>query len=93
MDALNDYIILLKDKNDLITKSGIILPDFGSNPNEVAPPYSGVVLSVGWNVSHKYRIGDKLLFNELCQPYLMDTEDGVVVIIRECDVVGTLKKD
>lgn len=96
MDALNDYIIIVKDKNDFVSKSGIYVPDFASRSLEVGEPYTGVVCSVGKFVSNKYNVGDRLLFSDVCEPYvLFDSDnDKTILFIKESDIVAKiLKKD
>ena len=60
MKALNDYLILKKDGRERVTESGIILPDFGSENDNLGKPYTGVIQSKGWDVSDKYGVGDRV---------------------------------
>lgn len=95
MDALNDYIIIVKDKNDFVTKSGIYVPDFAARSLEVGEPYTGVICSIGELVSNKYRIGDRVLFSDVCNPYgVFDSDnDETLLFIRECDIVAVLNEN
>lgn len=93
MKALNDYLILKKDGRERVTESGIILPDFGSENDNLGKPYTGVIQSKGWDVSDKYGVGDRVIYSDMCNPqgyYDTDT-DEVYLVIKEKDIVGILE--
>lgn len=92
MEALNDYIIIVKDKNDFVTKSGIYVPDFAARSLEIGEPYTGVICSIGELVSNKYNIGNRVLFSDVCTPYcVFDSDnDETILFIKEVDVVALL---
>lgn len=92
MEALNDYIIIVKDKNDFVTKSGIYVPDFAARSLEIGEPYTGVICSIGELVSNKYTIGNRVLFSDVCDPYcVFDSDnDETILFIKEVDVVALL---
>lgn len=92
MEALNDYIIIVKDKNDFVTKSGIYVPDFAARSLEIGEPYTGVICSIGELVSNKYNIGNRVLFSDVCNPYcVFDSDnDETILFIKEVDVVALL---
>lgn len=92
MKAANDYLILDKDGSERVTESGIILPDFGQDPNKLGRPYTGVILSKGWSVSDKYKVGDRVVYDDMCGPQgFYDTENNkVYIVIREKDIAGII---
>lgn len=92
MEALNDYIIIVKDKNDFVTKSGIYVPDFAARSLEIGEPYTGVICSIGELVSNKYNIGNRVLFSDVSNPYcVFDSDnDETILFIKEDDVVALL---
>ena len=89
MTAVNVYIILKKDRLDK-TASGIYLPQNKYDSNDVGAPYSGIVLSVGDEVS-LVKENDHVVFSDICQPLVMFDHEDMVIILKECDIIGILE--
>ncbi len=87
--AVNVYIILKKDRYDR-TASGIYLPPKKLGQTETGEPYSGIVLSVGDEVS-LVKEKDHVVFCDTCQPLMMFDHEDTIIILRECDIIGILE--
>lgn len=88
MEALNDYLIVRKDTPGRVTKSGIFIPDFESSPG--GAPYTGVVVSVGACVKGGYSEGDRVVYNDVCDPYAVERDGEVLLAVRETDVAAVI---
>lgn len=90
MEAVNDYIIVRKDSDELV-RGGIILPSFDKRDEVIGFPFSGVVESVGDMVS-VVKVGDHVVFDDLCSPWIIDDEDDNkrLLIMKDCDIIGIL---
>lgn len=88
MEALNNYIVVRKDGAEKSASSLIILPP----SDATAPPFTGVIESVGSEVRGDYKVGDRIAYCDLCSPYILDDEKGTVLIITEDDIVAKLNE-
>lgn len=83
--AVNDVIILLKDKGE---QSPLILPEQQpQNPYEIPAPYTGVIDSVG--VENEWKKGDHIAFCDIGGVY-MKVEDAEYVVITPDMIIGKL---
>ena len=84
--AVNDVIILIKDKDE--HNSPLILPDQQPmNPYEIPEPYTGVIDSVG--VENGWKKGDRIAFSDIGGVY-MKVEDVEYVVITPEMIIGKL---
>ena len=92
MEALNRYIIIRQDEVANVTPSGLILPPYQNNPSNgvVGAPYTGVVTSVGSEAKGGWKVGDRVVFSDMCNPYIMDDGNGVVLVVLDDDIVAKL---
>lgn len=90
MEAVNNYIIVRKD-SDALMKGGIILPSFRERNGEIGFPFSGVVESVGDEVDD-IKVGDHIVFDDLCAPWVIDDADNksLILIMKDTDIIGIL---
>lgn len=91
MIAVNDYIIIRKDRPER-SKSGILLPFEDLSGNNIGAPYTGVVKSVGDLVT-LVKENDRILFDDLSQPWAILDKEDLILILRECDVIGILENN
>ena len=76
------------------TPSGLILPPCSaSGDGAVGAPFTGVVTSVGSEVSEKFKVGDRIVFSDMSAPYVIDGEDGTVLVLADSDIVAILKEE
>lgn len=89
MTAVNDYIIIRKD-NPVQKRGNIYLP-FEQNvtKNGIGEPYTGTVESVGDMVT-MVKNRDKVVFDDLCQPWLVEDKGDLILIIKEKDIIAVL---
>ena len=86
LQAVNDVIILIKDKDE--HNSPLILPDQQpQNPYEIPEPYTGVIDSVG--VENGWKKGDRIAFSDIGGVY-MKVEDVEYVVITPEMIIGKL---
>ena len=86
LQAVNDVIILIKDKDE--HNSPLILPDQQpQNPYEIPEPYTGVIDSVG--VENGWKKGDRIAFSDIGGIY-MKVEDVEYVVITPEMIIGKL---
>lgn len=84
--AVNDVIILVKDKNE--NNSPLILPGQQSqNMFEIPEPYTGVIDSVG--LENEWKKGDHIAFADIGGIY-MKVEDTEYVVITPDMIIGKL---
>lgn len=84
--AVNDTIILVKDKNE--NNSPLILPGQQSqNMFEIPEPYTGVIDSVG--LENEWKKGDHIAFADMGGIY-MKVEDTEYVVITPDMIIGKL---
>lgn len=90
MEAVNNYIIVKKDSDELV-RGGIILPSFNKQDGVVGFPFSGIVESVGDMVSD-IKVGDHVVFDDLCTPWIFEDIDEKkrVLIMKDSDIIGIL---
>lgn len=90
MIAVNNYIIVRKD-SDALMKGGILLPSFRERNGEIGFPFSGVVESVGEKVSGVCT-GDRIVFDDLCSPWIIDDADNgsLILIMKDTDIICIL---
>lgn len=91
MIAVNDYIIIRKDHPER-SKNGILLPFEDLSDNTVGAPYTGVVESVGDLVT-LVKENDRILFDDLSQPWVVVDKEDLILILKECDVIGILENN
>lgn len=93
MIAVNDYVIIEKDRPEKM-RGGLLLPVTDVSGNNIGAPYTGVVNSVGDSVS-LVKENDRILFNDMCQPWIIldNDNDSVILIMKETDIIGILKND
>lgn len=85
--AVNDTIILLKDKNE--SNSPLILPEVKpQNMFEIPEPYTGMIDSVG--MENEWKKGDRIAFCEMGGVYLK-VDDREYVVITPDMIIGKLK--
>ena len=78
--AVNDVIILIKDKDE--HNSPLILPEQKPmNPYEIAEPYTGVIDSVG--KENEWKRGDRIALSDIGGVYMKVEDVEYVVITRE----------
>lgn len=83
--AVNDVIILLKDKGE---QSPLILPNQQpQNMYEIPEPYTGVIDSVG--MENEWKKGDHIAFCDMGGVY-MKVDDKEYVVITPEMVIGRL---
>ena len=83
--AVNDVIILLKDKGE---PSPLILPNQQpQSPYEIPEPYTGVIDSVG--MENVWKKGDHIAFCDMGGVY-MKVEDREYVVITPDMIIGKL---
>ena len=86
LQAVNDVIILIKDKDE--HNSPLILPDQQpQNPYEIPEPYTGVIDSVG--KENEWKEGDRIAFSDIGGIY-MKVEDVEYVVITPEMIIGKL---
>ena len=84
--AVNDVIILLKDKE--INDSPIIRPEIQSkNMYEIPEPYTGVIDSVG--MENEWKKGDRIAFCDIGGIYVK-VDDREYVVITPDMIIGKL---
>ena len=84
--AVNDTVILVKDKNE--NNSPLILPGQQSqNMFEIPEPYTGVIDSVG--LENEWKKGDHIAFADMGGIY-MKVEDTEYVVITPDMIIGKL---
>lgn len=84
--AVNDVIILIKDKN--VNDSPLILPEKESqNVYEIPEPYTGVIDSVG--KENEWKKGDHIAFCDMGGLY-MKVDDKEYVVITPDMIIGKL---
>lgn len=90
MEAVNDYIIVRKDSDELV-RGGIIMPSFNKQEDVIGFPFSGIVESVGDKVSD-IKVGDHVVFSDLCSPWILDDEEEKkrLLIMKDRDIIGIL---
>tara|TARA_R100000655_G_scaffold51816_1_gene89577 strand:- start:1524 stop:1829 length:306 start_codon:yes stop_codon:yes gene_type:complete len=90
LKAVNERIFLIKDK---IEKSGNILLPFGGKDGHNAPPYTGVIFSVGPDVEDPdYQPGVRILFHDLAG-FTIELDGQKIYSIRERDVAAIIEKN
>jgi len=90
MIAVNEYIIVRKDRPET-NYHGIILPyvsDFKNN--EIGAPFTGKVESVGDMVT-LVKENDHIVFYDLSRPWIISDKDDLILIMKESDVIGILE--
>lgn len=86
LQAVNDVIVLLKDKSS--NDSPLILTEMKpQNMYEVPEPYTGIIDSVG--MENEWKKGDKIAFCEMGAVYIKIDDREYVVITPEM-VIGKL---
>lgn len=89
MIAVNNYIIVRKDHPET-EHNGIILPYTADvKKNEVGAPFTGVVESVGEQVtlvSEK----DRIAFNDMAGFWMLWDDRDLLLIMKEKDVIGII---
>ena len=89
MIAVNNYIIVRKDHPET-EHNGIILPYTSDvKKNEVGAPFTGVVESVGEQVtlvSEK----DRIAFNDMAGFWMLWDDRDLLLIMKEKDVIGII---
>ena len=89
MIAVNNYIIVRKDHPET-EHNGIILPYMSDiKKNEVGAPFTGVVESVGEQVtivSEK----DRIAFNDMAGFWMLWDDRDLLLIMKEKDVIGII---
>lgn len=88
MIAVNDYIILKKDRAT-ITSNNILLLNNDVNSKDIGEPYTGTVLSVGDNVTIVNE-NDRVIFDDLSNPYILFDKDDILLILKESNIIGIL---
>lgn len=91
MIAVNDYIIIRKDHPREIS-NGIILPFEKLETNGIGEPYTGVVESVGDMVG-LVKKNDRVVFNDLCQPWIIEDGRDMIIVIKESDIISILEDE
>lgn len=91
MIAVNDYIIVRKDRPQR-SSCGLILPFDDTDGNNIGGPYTGIVESVG-DLVVNVKEHNRILFNDLCQPWVLFDEDDLILIMRESDIIGILEDE
>lgn len=85
--AVNDTIILLKDKNE--SNFPLILPEVKpQNMFEIPEPYTGTIDSVG--MENEWKKGDRIAFCEMGGVYLK-VDDREYVVITPDMIIGKLE--
>lgn len=84
-EAVNNALILKKDKELEIDNTTI---DTNKDMRQIPPPYTGVVDSVG-DENCEYKIGDRVVFEELGGVLLTTDVEEYIVITPEM-VIGVL---
>ena len=82
IEAVNNVLILKKDMDDEFDKSDI------KDMRQIPPPYTGVIDSVGYK-DCEYKIGDRVVFEEIGGVLLRTEMEDYVVITPEM-VIGVL---
>ena len=83
-EAVNNVIIVIKDKSDDFGDLQTLKPQ---NMNEVPPPYSGIIDSIGED--NEWSIGDHIAFQDVGGVYMSVGDKEYVVITPEM-VIGKL---
>lgn len=91
MIAVNDYIIVRKDRPQR-SSCGLILPFEDTDGNSIGAPYTGIVESVG-DLVVNVKEHNRILFNDLSQPWVLFDEDDLILIMRESDIIGILEDE
>lgn len=91
MKACNDYIMVVKDRVGR-TPSGLILPYTDYDGKNIRAPFTGVVKSVGEDVK-SVKAGERIVFSDLAQPYVLIDEKDIILFLRNNDIIGILKND
>ena len=91
MIAVNDYIIVRKDRPQK-NNCGLILPFEDINDDGIGAPYTGIVESVG-DLVVNVKEHNRILFNDLCQPWILFDKDDLILIMRESDIIGILEDE
>ena len=93
MKALNNYVIVKKDKSGFVTKSGIYIPGFSASHEPATnPPYTGVVTSVGPCTTIKVKEGDRVVYNDLSNPYWVESGGEFLIAVLETEIAAILKE-
>lgn len=81
-EAVNNVIILKKDKEEQFNNLS------SKDMRQIPPPYTGVVDSVGYE-NCGYKVGDKIVFDEI-GGVMLSTETEEYVVITPEMVIGIL---
>ena len=92
LKPLYDRIVVLPDKKETVSHSGIILPETSQGR-----PQTGVVIAVGdgYNfdgeqVGMKVAVDDKVLYNKYAGVDLK-MDDTMYIVLRQIDVIGVIE--
>ena len=86
LQAVNDVVILVKDRDDGIILD--VLPEgSGGSIYEIPPPYTGVIDSVG--MDNGWKKGDRIAFSDVGGVY-MKVDDTEYVVITPDMIIGKL---
>ena len=88
--AVNDVIMVLKDRDERRSPAGIILPEPVKSDNmmEIPPPYTGTIDSIGVP-DDEYSVGDRIAFSDMGGIYIKVDDTEYVVITKEM-VIGKI---
>lgn len=88
--AVNDVMIVEKDRGEYKSTSGIILPEplQSDNMMEIPPPYTGTIDSIGVQ-DEQYEVGERIAFCDMGGLYIKVDDIEYVVISKEM-VIGKL---
>jgi co-chaperonin GroES (HSP10) len=93
MEALNNYIIVKKDRSGYTTKSGIYIPGFAASREPAAsPPYTGVVASVGPCATLNVKEGDRVVYNDLSNPYWVERGEEILIAVLETEIAAVMEE-
>jgi chaperonin GroES len=90
---LHDHIVVKAEKEEVRTKSGIVIPDTAKEKPEqgkVIAVGPGEVLSSGQRAPMSVKVGDTVLFKKY-SPDEIKVGDAEYLVIREKDVLAVLE--
>lgn len=88
--AVNNVIMVLKDRGEYKSAGGIILPEPMKSDNmlEIPPPYTGTIDSIGIP-DGEYSVGDRIAFADAGGIYINVDDTEYVVISKEM-IIGKI---
>ena len=90
MEATGNYILLRQDPRETMV-NGIYLPN-NIRENAIGEPFSGIIESVGDAVKD-YACGEHIVFDDMCRPWVVETDEYDVIVVKDTDVICKLKDE